>query len=306
MDSSFRGKILFSGASGLIGSALVRRAEAKQFQVIRLTRGKSSNSSFVTWNPESADPVSPSDRPRLEGATAAIHLSGANLSSHRWTTSYKQEIVTSRTQSTSALVRLFGQLEEKPRVLLCASATGIYGDRGDTVLSEDSAPGHGFLPDTCTAWEAEAQRAAGLGIRTVNTRFGVVLAREGGAFPKLLNLFRLGLGGKLGSGSQWFSWIALEDLVSAMSFLMQTPSVSGPVNFVSPQPVRNEEFTRVLAETLHRPAIFKAPAFALRLGLGQMADDALLSSTRTIPNALQNAGFQFRFPRLEDAFKAIL
>lgn len=299
-------KILVSGASGLIGTGIVRAARAKRIQIFELSRKKSSDPSIIHWNYEAPEPVSEFDRARLEGLSAAIHLSGANLNSHRWTSSYKKEIVESRTHSTRGLVRVLSQLKQPPATLLCASATGIYGDRGDEPVTEDSPIGNGFLAEVCTLWEEEARRARELGIRTVSTRFGVVLAKESGALPEMLRVFRLGLGGKLGSGQQWMSWISIEDLISAIFYLLQSDDLSGPVNLVSPEPVRNVDFTKTLARVLHRPTLFAAPAFALRIGLGEMADEALLASTRALPAKLHQAGFRFRLPALEAALRALL
>ncbi|WP_446744713.1 TIGR01777 family oxidoreductase [Silvibacterium acidisoli] len=299
-------KILVSGASGLIGTGIVRVANAKRIQIFELSRKKSSDPRVIHWNYEASEPVSEFDRARLEGMSAAIHLSGANLNSHRWTDSYKKEIVESRTQSTRGLIRVFSQLKQPPETFLCASATGIYGDRGDDPVTEDSPVGSGFLAEVCALWEKEAGRARELGIRTISTRFGVVLAKEGGALQEMLRIFRLGLGGKLGSGQQWMSWIALEDLISAIFYLLQSDRLSGPVNLVAPEPVRNIEFTRTLAGVLHRPAFFAAPAFALRIGLGEMADEALLASTRALPVKLYQDGFRFRLPELEPALKTLL
>ena len=260
------GKILFSGATGTIGSALVRAAEADRIQAVQLVRHSPAGPSEIQWNPEAAVPVS--DPAPLEGIGAAIHLSGANLSSHRWTADYKRQIVESRVNSTRALVNTLKSLKQPPSVLLCASATGIYGNRGDEILTEESNPGRGFIADTCLAWEAEAAQARTLGIRVVHLRFGVVLSREGGALKHMLPLFRLGLGGNLGNGRQWMNWIALSDAVRAI-FHLADSTIDGPANLVAPNPVTNAEFTRALSHALHRPAIIPAPAFALRLALAK-------------------------------------
>lgn len=302
-------KILFSGASGMIGTALVRTAAHNWIQPVQLVRSKPAGLSEIQWNPQAQDPVAASDLVTLEGVTAAIHLSGANLSAHRWTPAYKREIVDSRLGTTRALVDVLKSLKYPPAVFLCASATGIYGDRGDEILNEESKPGHGFLPETCLAWEAEAARASAAGIRVVHLRFGVVLDSDGGAggaLKQMLPIFRLGLGGKLGSGRQWMSWIALSDMVRAIFHLRDTPSVAGPVNLVAPNPVTNAEFTRALGRAVHRPAIIPAPAFALRLAFGEMADEALLASTRAIPEKLRSSGFTFELPDIGSALKAVV
>lgn len=299
-----RKPILISGSSGLIGTSLIRSFSSNRIQAVRLVRRKSEGPDEVLWNPDAAEPVE--DLSRLEGMDAVIHLSGANLSAHRWTEAYKREIVESRVQTTRTLVNLLKRLAHPPRSLLCSSAVGIYGDRGDEVHTEMSAPGKGFLAKTCRAWEAEADGAAEAGIRVVYLRFGVVLARESGALKRMLPLFRLGLGGRLGSGQQWMSWIALSDVVRAISHIIQTDSLEGAVNLVAPIPVTNAEFTRALGGALHRPAIFPAPAFALRAALGEMADEALLASTRAVPERLAESGFHFDFPEINGALRSML
>ncbi len=301
--TSSPGKILFSGASGLIGTSLVRAAEAERIQTLQLIRREPANRGEISWNPQAGQPVQ--DLSALEGLDAAIHLSGANLSAHRWNPARKREILESRVGSTRALVNVLKALKQPPATLLCASATGIYGDRGNEILTEESSPGQGFLADTCSAWEAEANAAGDAGIRIVHLRFGVVLAVEGGALKQMLPIFRLGLGGPLGNGRQWMSWIALSDLVRAVFYLLDS-AVDGPANMVAPNPVTNAEFTRALSNVLHRPAIIPAPRFALRAAFGEMADEALLASTRSVPDRLLRAGFSFELPNLDSALKAIL
>ena len=297
------GKILFSGATGTIGSALIRAAQADRIPTLQLVRHPPANPSEIQWDPDAAVPVS--DSAPLEGIGAAIHLSGANLSSHRWTADYKRQIFRSRVNSTRAMVNTLKSLKQRPAVLLCASATGIYGDRGDELLTEESAPGGGFIAETCLAWEAEAAQARSLGIRVVHLRFGVVLAREGGALKKMLPLFRLGLGGNLGNGRQWMSWIALSDVVRATFHLVDS-TVDGPANLIAPNPVTNAEFTRALGHALHRPAFIPAPAFALSIAFGEVADEVLLASTRAIPDRLLGSAFAFELPDIGSALKAIL
>ena len=302
--SATRGKILISGASGLIGSALVRAGEANQIQTLQLVRRNPAWPAEIQWDPNAPAPIaSPA---ALGGLDAVIHLSGANVAGHRWTPGYKREIVDSRVNTTRALVNTLRSLKQPPPIFLCASATGIYSNRGDETLTEDSKPGSGFLADTCLAWEAEAAQARALGIRVLHLRFGIVLAREGGALKKMLPLFRLGLGGNLGSGRQWMSWIALPDLVRAVFYLFNSHAAEGPLNFVSPNPVRNAEFTRTLSQALHRPAIISAPAFALRLAFSEMADEGLLASARVLPDCLLKSGFMFELPDLASALRAIL
>jgi hypothetical protein len=234
----------------------------------------------------------------LEGLAAAVHLSGASLAAHRWTPAYKRSLWVSRVESTRALAVALAGLRRPPNVLIVASATGIYGNRGDELLDERSHPGSGFLSDLCVEWEAAAQPAVDAGIRVVHTRFGVVLGQGSGALANMLPLFRLGLGGRLGSGRQWMSWVSLPDAVAAILFAMDTSELAGAVNVTSPNPVTNAQFTQTLARTVHRPALLPAPAFALRLALGEMADEALLASARVYPSRLISSGFQFAHPTI--------
>jgi len=299
-------KILLSGASGLIGVNLVRSLAAKRIQTFQLVRKETSipDPRSILWNPKANPPVA--SLPALEGFDAAIHLSGANISGHRWTESYKREIVSSRVDTTRSLVRIFQGLKQPPKTFLCASATGIYGDRGDELLTEASAPGQGFLANTCTRWEAAANAAREAGIRVVPLRFGVAFSREGGALAKMSRIFRLGAGGKLGSGRQWMGWIAMPDVINAIEFLIEKQSVDGAINMVAPDPVTNRDFTEALGRVLHRPTFLQVPAFALKLAVGQLADDALLASNRTVPQRLLDAGFEFRYPEIETALRAML
>jgi hypothetical protein len=240
----------------------------------------------------------------LEGADAVIHLSGAGIADGRWTGTRKQLLRSSRIDTTRVLVDSLARLKRKPSTLLVASAIGYYGDRGDEVLIESSANGTDFLALVCRDWEAEASRAAAVGMRTVMLRFGIILSGKGGALPRMVAPFKLGLGGRLGSGQQWMSWIAIEDVIGIIRYLITKEQISGPVNLVAPSPVRNEEFSRVLAGMLHRPAIFPAPAFVLRLAMGEMADGMLLASDRVQPERLLTAGYPFRFQILEPALRA--
>lgn len=297
-------KVLVSGGSGMLGTAL-RRALAKRVDsVLQLVRGKARDEGQIAWSP-TADGAGV-EAERLEGCGAAIHLSGANVSAHRWSAAYRKEIAASRVDSTRALATLLAGLREPPRAMLVASAVGIYGDRGDAVLDEASAVGEGFLADVCRQWEAAAQPAVDAGIRVVHLRFGVALGKGPGALEKMLPVFRMGLGGKLGSGQQWMSWVSVEDVVGATLFALDRPELAGAVNVTAPEPVTNAEFTRALGRQLHRPAVFAVPAFALRLALGPMADEALLSSTRAVPKKLAEAGFQFQHSKVEAALAAAL
>jgi uncharacterized protein (TIGR01777 family) len=292
-------RFLLSGASGMVGSALRAELDAREARVIQLVRGVPRGTAELRWDPAAAVPMA--DSGPIEGLDAAIHLSGANLSARRWTPAYRREMFASRVDSTHTLARLLAGLRLPPRTMLVASAVGIYGDRGDEVLDENSAPGEGFLAGLCREWEAAAAPAAAAGVRVVHMRFGVVLAAKDGALGMMLPLFRLGLGGRLGSGKQWISWISLTDLVSAVLFLLESATLHGAVNLTAPEPVMNSEFTATLARLLHRPAVLPAPAFALRLALGPMADETLLSSTRVMPRKLLDAGFRFAQPTIEEA-----
>jgi uncharacterized protein (TIGR01777 family) len=245
------------------------------------------------------------DAPAMEGADAVVHLSGANMAGGRWTPERKALLRSSRISSTRVLVDTLSGLRQKPRVFVCASAIGYYGNRGDEVLTESSEGETDFVALLVRDWEAEARRAELASIRTVLLRFGVILSSQGGALPRMLTPFKYGVGGRLGSGSQWMSWITLEDAVEIVRLAIASDQVSGPLNVVAPNPVRNSQFTRAVAATLHRPAVLSAPAFALRVVLGEMAD-LLLASQRVIPERLTAIGYKFRFANLDDALPSIL
>lgn len=298
-------KVLLTGASGMIGSALYEFLSNQSIAVLRLVRGEaSSEDGRVHWEPmklrlpELPDTFLPLD--------ATIHLSGANVAGRRWSSSYRRELIDSRVRSTENLCRLFSQMEQPPEVLVCASAIGIYGDRGNEVLTEQSTTGEGFLADLCREWEAASEAATKLGIRVVHLRFGVVLGKEGGVLAKLVPVFKAGVGGKLGSGRQWMSWVALPDVVRAILFAVERPDVRGAFNVVSPNPVTNSEFTRSLGGVLHRPAVFPVPPFALKLVFGQMAEETMLASNRVLPERLSAAGFKFEYEEIEAALRSML
>jgi hypothetical protein len=265
---------------------LVRRPPARE-------RGE------IQWDPNAGrlDPES------LAGVDAFVHLSGENVAVLRWTNAAKNRIRDSRVNSTHLLADAISRMRPLPRVLVVASAVGCYGNRGDELLTEDSPPGSGFLAGVCREWEAAAEPARAAGVRVVNVRIGIVLSSAGGALAKMLTPFRLGLGGVIGSGRQWMSWIALSDLVRAFEFTLNSSGLEGPVNAVSPQPVTNREFTKTLGAAVHRPTVMPIPASMLHLALGEMADETLLASTRVIPERLTAAGFAFEYPRLEDALR---
>lgn len=288
-------KILVSGSTGLVGNALVRELKEAGHTVCRLVRPETDaeairgNDGFdVKWNAATGELGG-----AAVGADAVVNLAGASIAHGRWTENRKGLLRISRVDTTRALVNALSKMAARPRVLVSASAIGFYGNRGDEVLTEESRPGRGFLSEVATDWEAEAEKADTLGIRVVRARFGVILAKQGGALPQMAQPFRLGAGGKLGSGQQWMSWISLQDVVSILRLALENGAVRGAVNVVSPQPVRNAEFTHELAKALHRPAILPTPAFALRLMLGEMADALLLSSQRVVPAQLEKLGYKF-------------
>ena len=296
-------KVLLTGASGMLGQAVEAALRQRGASLLRLVRRDPTNSEELRWEPAGAGIE---DLKRLEGLSAAIHLSGANVAARRWTAAYKREIAESRVGTTRVLSEALAKLKNPPAVLLAASAVGFYGDRSDEILDEDSRAGQGFFPELCTAWEAATRPAEEAGIRAVHLRIAMVVGPGGGALGKLVPLFRLSLGGRLGSGRQWMSWISEADAVAAMLFALEHSNISGAINLAAPAPVTNATFTRELARTLHRPAFLPAPAFALRLSFGQMADEALLASTRAVPQRLTDAGFVFAHPTLPEALAVAL
>lgn len=305
MDSkAISGGIILSGASGILGTAVSRALTARKVQILQLLRRNPSGEGQLQWNPD-ADPAIQDPAP-LEGAAAAIHLSGANIAAHRWTDAYKRQLAASRVDSTRRLAKVLTSLRQPPRTFLVASAVGIYGDRGDELLSETSMPGSGFLAELCRQWEAAADPAVEAGIRVVFLRFGVVLGPGPGALQRMLPPFRVGLGARLGSGQQWMSWISLTDVVGAILFALDHEKLSGALNITSPNPLTNAEFTRALGRELHRPAVLTVPAFAVRTLFGPMADEALLASVRVQPARLIAAGYKFALPGIEEALKAAL
>ncbi|HWR84040.1 MAG TPA: TIGR01777 family oxidoreductase [Candidatus Deferrimicrobium sp.] len=293
-------KVLVSGSGGLIGSALVRHFSDQGISVVRLIRGvKGSDSGVVSWDPHERR----IDRRGLDSIDAVVHLAGENIGAGRWTAKRKLMIIESRVTGTRFLCETLAQLAALPVVFACASAIGIYGNRADELLDETSDPGTGFLADVCRAWEAATKPAAEAGMRVVHLRIGMVLSGAGGALARMLPPFRLGLGGPIGHGRQYMSWVAIEDVVRAIHYCLTNPALTGPVNIVAPNPVTNKEFTRVLGRVLWRPTVLPMPAALLRLALGEMANDLLLSSTRVTPTRLIAEGFEFRFPDLEGALR---
>jgi uncharacterized protein len=293
------GRFALSGASGMLGKALRAAIESRGDEVIQLVRRAATQPGELHWDPGAPSPIA---QPAvLEDLDAVIHLSGLSVAGRRWTPPYKQELVSSRVGSTRALATVLAGLARPPKALLVASAIGFYGDRGDEILEERSPAGSGFVPAMCQEWEAAARPAVDAGIRVVHLRFGVVLNAGEGALAQMVPPFRVGLGGKLGTGRQWMSWIGLPDTVAAVLFAIENQSLAGPVNVTSPHPVTNAEFTRVLARQLKRPALFAVPALAARLVFGEAAREVLLASIRVVPRKLENAGFPFTRPHLDDA-----
>lgn len=296
--------VLISGAGGMVGRPLVAALEAAGSHVIRLVRpgSRAGSASGREWNP-AADTYDPA---LFAGADAVVHLAGESIAASRWTKGQKQKIYDSRVQTTRRMAQGLadmGDSEDRPSVFLVASAVGYYGDRGDAEVTESDGPGEGFLAHVCRDWEAASAPARDAGLRTVQTRFGTILGPGGGALEKMLGPFQWGLGGILGSGRQYMSWIHLDDVVSALVFLLGRSDAEGAYNVVAPAAVRNREFTTVLGRVLRRPTVLPAPAFALRLALGEMADELLLSSTRVHPERLLAQGFRFRFDALEAALE---
>jgi uncharacterized protein (TIGR01777 family) len=290
-------KILISGASGLVGTALIKSLEPEGHEIFRLVRHAPNSQAEVEWSPDRYSIA----LARIEGFDAVVNLAGDSIAEGRWTEEKKRRIRESRVKGTKLLGDALANLTKRPKTFICASAIGYYGNRGDEILTETSAPGDDFLAEVCVEWEKSTALATEKGIRVVNARFGVILDAQGGALAKMLPPFRLGLGGRVGSGKQWMSWIALDDVVGALKFALVNDSLRGPVNFVAPNPVTNAEFTKTLGKVLSRPTLFPIPAFGVRLMFGEMADALLLSSQRVEPARLQEAGYQFQFSRLNEA-----
>lgn len=296
-------KILVSGSSGLVGSELVSTLKKRGHQVYRLVRKASlSREDTLLWDPEHVE-IRLGD---FEGFDAVIHLAGENIAAGRWNAAKKKKIRDSRVLGTHMLSELLSRLENPPKLLIAASAIGYYGSRGDELLDETAPPGTGFLADVCQKWEAAVQPAIDRGIRVVQLRIGVVLSAKGGALKQMLVPFKLGLGGPIGNGNQYMSWIAMDDLIGVILFVLSHQTIQGPLNTASPNPSTNREFTQALAKVLHRPAFLPFPAFAAKLVFGEMADELLLSSTRVVPDKLSKAGYVFLFPDLPKALKHLL
>jgi len=296
-------RVLMTGSSGLVGTALRPRLAESEHEVRRLRRGATVSGDTTSWNPATGSFADGA----LDGIDAVVHLAGESIASGRWTVARKNEIRESRVTGTDHLCRALARLESPPKVLVAASAVGYYGDRGDELLDESAVLGDGFLPEVCQVWEDAVGPARDKGIRVVHLRIGIVLTPLGGALKQMLLPFRLGVGGVLGTGSQYMSWVALDDLLDIIIYALTNNSLIGPVNAVAPQAVTNRQFTKALGSVLSRPTILPAPAFALRLVLGEMAEALLLASTRVDPAVLREAGgFDFSYPDLESALRHVL
>ena len=293
-------RVLITGASGLIGSALLMALSRDGHDAIALVRRPPRGRTEVQWNPAAVDP-----KP-FEGADAVVHLAGENIAAGRWSADRKKRILDSRVDGTRNVSQSIAAAARRPKLLVSASAIGFYGNRGDEVLTESSASGSGFLAEVGRAWEASTEAATRAGVRVVLPRIGAVLDRRGGALPKMTLPFKLFVGGRVGDGTQWMSWITLDDLVRLLIFVMDNETLRGAANAVSPQPVTNAEFSRTLGRVLHRPAALPAPAFALRLAMGEMAEELLLSGQRVEPKVVMENGFRFQYPQLETALRHVL
>lgn len=300
MDAAGSSRVLVTGVSGPIGAALLPSLKSRGFQITRLVRGPVSGENQISW-----DPAKPLAAEAVSGFDAAIHLAGESVLG-RWTDNKKAKIRDSRTLGTRHLAQALAQAKDRPRVLVTASAVGYYGDRGEEVLREQSSAGAGFLAEVCREWEQASQPAAAAGIRTAQIRIGVVLSPSGGALQKMLPAFRMGVGGNIGSGRQWMSWIHVQDLVGAVQHILKSDLLQGPVNMVAPGPATNAEFTKTLGSVLSRPTVLPVPAFVAKLAFGQMGEEVLLTGQRVEPAKLIASGYPFQYSDLRKALEALL
>jgi uncharacterized protein (TIGR01777 family) len=294
-------KILITGASGLIGSALQKSLKEKGYEMLLASRSEPKHENEIQWSADTG--FADEDLPRLEGLDAVVHLAGENIAGLRWTDEKKKAIRDSRVHGTRTMIEAFARLEKKPEVFVSASAIGFYGDRQDDEMTETSSSGDTFLSEVCREWESESRRAEDMGIRTVLLRNGIVLSKDGGALATMLTPFKLGVGGVISSGKQWMSWVSLDDMVAVINFAIENEKLRGAVNVASPNPVTNEEFTKTLGEVLYRPTILPLPEFAVNLVFGEMGDALLIDSTKVIPKRLLDAGFKFEFSDLKAALE---
>jgi len=295
-------RILISGSHGLVGKALISELTKDGHEIVSLVRHKSGGAAEIEWHPNQGS----IDSERVSSFDVVVHLAGESIASGRWTDEKKRKIRESRVMGTTLLSQSLARSAKPPAVFISASAIGYYGNRGDELLDEKSAPGNDFLAEVCVAWERATGEAEARGVRTVHARFGIILDQEGGALAKMLTPFRMGVGGRIGDGKQWMSWIALGDVIQGLKLVIEHNSITGPVNFVAPNPVTNSEFTKSLGEAVSRPTLFPMPSFAARLAFGEMADALLLSSAKVEPKRLQESGYRFEFENLQPALAAIL
>jgi uncharacterized protein (TIGR01777 family) len=294
-------RILITGASGLIGKALQRSFSEKGYELLLAGRGEPRKPNEIQWSVDEG--FREADLGRLEVLDVVVHLAGENIAGLRWTEEKKKDIRDSRVKGTHNLVSTLARLQQKPRVFIAGSAMGFYGDRGDEIVTESSPPGNTFLSDVSKEWETESRRAEDSGIRTVLLRTGIVLSKDGGALATMMTPFKFGVGGVVGSGKQWMSWISLDDVVEIINFAIENENLRGAVNVVAPNPVTNEEFTKTLGEVLYRPTFLPLPEFAVNLVFGEMGDALLIDSTRVEPKRLKDAGYKFKFPTLKPALE---
>ena len=294
-------KILITGASGLIGTALQKSFKEKGHEMILSGRKPSPEPDHITWDTEKG--FTAEDLKKLEGLDAIIHLAGEPIGDWRWTDDKKRRIKDSRVNGTRTIIEAISKLKNRPKTLISSSGVGYYGDRGDEVLNERGGVGDTFLAEVCRDWEAEARKAENYGVRVVLMRNGVVLSKDGGALATMMTPFSLGLGGVAGSGKQWLSWLSLDDMVAITNFVLENEDIEGAVNAVSPNPVTNEEFTKTLGEAIHRPTFLPLPKFAVDLIMGEMGDALLLDSARAVPKKLEDAGYEFKYPVLKPALE---
>jgi uncharacterized protein (TIGR01777 family) len=293
--------ILITGATGLVGSFIVPHLESKGHRIRKLIRTEPQSENEFFWDPEETV-----DMHSLRGLDAVIHLAGESISEGRWTPQKKARIRDSRVKGTKLLAESLAELSDRPKIMICASAMGYYGDRGAEILAEGASPGTGFLPEVCQEWEAASNPAKEKGIRVVNLRFGLILSSKGGALKKMLPPFKMGAGGKIGSCDQYYSWIAIDDVAGVIDHALFNDSIEGPINTASPNPIPNRDFTKALGNVLRRPTLFPVPATAARLALGEMADALLLSSTRIHPEKLLATNYVFQYPELEGALYHVI